>query len=190
MKPHMSEEEILFFSKFLQKEISYIEYGCGGSTVYVEDKVKDIISVDTDNAWVQKIKQEMKSTESKIIEYVDIGEITNWGRPKDFTGFKEYYKYVTKPWVLASTYNIVPGLVLIDGRFRVACFLFSLLCANAGTKILIHDYVSRTDYHVVENFCQPYLTFETFGVFEIPKKEVVDVSKITETLLSYVYDYK
>lgn len=42
---------------------------------------------------------------------------------------------------------------MIDGRFRVACFLYSLLCAETGTVILFDDYSLRFRYHLVEDFC-------------------------------------
>src|SRR5699024_4064786 len=43
-----------------------------------------------------------------------------------------------------------PDVVLIDGRFRVACFLTSVLYANPNTKIIFDDYTDRTYYHIVE----------------------------------------
>lgn len=46
-----------------------------------------------------------------------------------------------------------PDLVLIDGRFRLACFLHSQLAAETGTPILFDDYTNRPQYHLVEEFC-------------------------------------
>ena len=45
--------------------------------------------------------------------------------------------------------------VLIDGRFRVASFLTTLLYCEKGTKIIFDDYVTRSKYHIVEMFEQP-----------------------------------
>jgi hypothetical protein len=44
--------------------------------------------------------------------------------------------------------------VLVDGRFRVACVLESLLSLSplSETKILLDDYVDRPEYAVVEEY--------------------------------------
>ena len=39
--------------------------------------------------------------------------------------------------------KLVPDLILIDGRFRVCCFLSSLKYGNVGTKILFDDYLFK-----------------------------------------------
>jgi len=54
------------------------------------------------------------------------------------------------PWSEIIKCNQFPNVILIDGRFRVACFLASLLLAKPGTIILFDDYVNRPHYHVVE----------------------------------------
>ena len=47
-------------------------------------------------------------------------------------------------------------MVLIDGRFRVACFLFSLLNAKKDSIIIFDDYMNRSEYHVVEEVLPKY----------------------------------
>lgn len=44
-------------------------------------------------------------------------------------------------------YGFSPDLVLIDGRFRVACLLTALLKAKAGTVILFDDYLNRRELY-------------------------------------------
>lgn len=46
-------------------------------------------------------------------------------------------------------------MVLVVGRFRVACFVYSLLCAQTRTIILFDDYANREHYHAVEEFSRP-----------------------------------
>src|SRR4051795_7601829 len=48
--------------------------------------------------------------------------------------------------------GLEPDLVLIHGRFRVACLPPSVLAAPAGTRVLFDDYIGRSKYHVVERF--------------------------------------
>jgi hypothetical protein len=47
---------------------------------------------------------------------------------------------VHSPWRRGA---VKPDLVLIDGRFRLACFLHPLLAAAPGTPILFDDYTNR-----------------------------------------------
>jgi hypothetical protein len=51
--------------------------------------------------------------------------------------------------------NQQPDLILIDGRFHIACFLASILLAKPGTIILFDDYFDRPNYHVVEKYIKP-----------------------------------
>jgi len=44
---------------------------------------------------------------------------------------------------------------LVDGRFRVACFIEALLFLKSGAVLAIHDYATRPAYHVVERFARP-----------------------------------
>jgi len=55
--------------------------------------------------------------------------------------------------------------VSVDGRFRVASFLFSLLSARTGTTILFDDYMDRPNYFVVEEFCKLKEARGRMGVF-------------------------
>jgi hypothetical protein len=73
--------------------------------------------------------------------------------------------------------KISPDLVLIDGRFRVFCFLTSVKFAPVGTKILFDDYINRPFYHVVEEFCERIDTCGRQALFEVSqsaKKKVSD----------------
>ena len=72
--------------------------------------------------------------------------------------------YFDGPW--ADGFD--PQLVLIDGRFRVACFLTSLLRAKPGTLLLFDDYTERAYYHVIEEFLRPQQQTERQAVFEVP----------------------
>ena len=81
--------------------------------------------------------------------------------------------------------NKKPELVLIDGRFRVACFLFSLINGSPGTKIIFDDYVNRPHYHVVEEFIKPIETCGIQALFIIPKN--LDYNNIEKTIEQFVH---
>ena len=43
-------------------------------------------------------------------------------------------------------------MILIDGRFRVACALNVLKHINRDTYVYIHDFTDRPKYHVLLNY--------------------------------------
>ena len=172
MIPHLSAKELEKFSSFLTPNCSYLEYGCGGSTVHASKSVAHVISIDSDPAWVEQVKEHV--TCPHVIEHVDIGRVGNWGYPVDTSGVNSYYKYITQPWTIAKEKNITPTVIFIDGRFRVACALYSVLQANLNTKLLVHDYFDRPQYHTIEKFCTLIDKEETVAVFNITNKFYIE----------------
>jgi hypothetical protein len=156
LQPHFEPEGLEHFNKQLSSCACYLEYGCGGSTLFVATKLKnaDIFSVDTDKKWIDKVSSKIVHTNAIFqIEHVDLGDVEDWGIPKNTEKYKNFHKYTVQPWFRAQEYNKIPDLVLIDGRFRVACFLYTLLSARIGTKIIFDDYFDRPNYFIVERFC-------------------------------------
>jgi len=152
------DNEILFdgddgLFKELIKDIKiYFEYGCGKSTEYMFRFTKsDIFSVDTSKEWIKKTQSidALKSDDRLNLKWIDVGEIGNWGNPNSFTMRKNFPIYASWLW----QQNKTPDLVLIDGRFRILCFLTTLKFSPKGTKIIFDDYKERKFYHVVEEFC-------------------------------------
>jgi hypothetical protein len=83
----------------------------------------------------------------------------DWGMPA-YTGrtarrVRRWANYPAAPWRYLQSINQHPDLVLVDGRFRAACVLESLLNLQpmSGWQILVDDYAGRPHYHVVERFC-------------------------------------
>lgn len=83
-----------------------------------------------------------------------MGEVKEWGAPKTNDKFENFWAYMSRPWQIARDQHLHPDVVFIDGRFRVASFLFSLVSSRVGTQILFDDYFDRPHYFIVEQFCQ------------------------------------
>ena len=79
----------------------------------------------------------------------------------------------------------IPDLVLIDGRFRVCCFLTSLARAEAGTILLFDDYRDRPLYHLVEEFVQPSRQCGRQTAFVVPAN--VDKQLLLATAERFLY---
>ena len=79
----------------------------------------------------------------------DIGEIDAYGSPTDSHMAHLWPAYSLSIW---EHIDQTPELVLIDGRFRVSCFLQALLRLPTPTKYVIHDMWSRSHYGVILQF--------------------------------------
>jgi len=185
--PHMDEEGLSCFKEALAVSRCYLEYGSGGSTIYAANvaHVPTVLSTESDVTWRNRVLESISdASRSKVhVEYWDIGEVAEWGYPKDQSKIGNYWGYMAQPWRVAKEQNLVPDTVLIDGRFRVACFLFSLLSARIGTKILFDDYLDRPHYFVVEQFCQLKATRGRMGLFSATKD--FSITDICENIAKY-----
>ncbi len=184
--PHMDAEGLGCFKEALAVSRCYLEYGAGGSTLYAANvaNVPTIVSIESDIDWKTKVVESISGSKSKIyIEHWDIGEVGEWGNPKNRSKITNYWGYMAQPWRIARSNNLVPDTVLVDGRFRVASFLFSLLSAQIGTTILFDDYLDRPAYFVVEEFCQPVRNRGRMGVFLATRN--FSVTDICEKIARY-----
>jgi hypothetical protein len=190
LEPHMDEEGLSFFKGALKNSKCYLEFGCGGSTVYAsnQENIQHIISIDTDLRWVTKIQEETANCNTNLyLDHLDLGEVGDWGTPINKTQCRDFYKYSVFPWKRAAELKIMPDTVLIDGRFRVSCFLYSLLAARVGTTVIFDDYFDRPYYFVVEKFCKIEYRAGRAGVFKISKQ--FNVSELVSEYAHHILDW-
>lgn len=188
-QPHMDPEGLAYFKEAVSYSSCYLEYGCGGSTIYAcnETKIQNVISIDSDAAWIQKVREETNGTVNLYLDHVDLGEVGAWGTPINIARYGDFWKYSVAPWKKAAELNNVPDTVLIDGRFRVACFLYSLLSARVGTTIIFDDYFDRPHYFVAEKYCAVEPRVGRVGVFKVSKQ--FKVSDLVADYAKYVLDW-
>lgn len=150
----------------------YFEYGVGISTLWIlKNTNAKIVSVDSDNRWINKIKNLISKKNLSRIKFIycNIGPIKSWGYPKNYKKYKAFKSYPNLIWKFR---NLNPEVVLIDGRFRVASFLTTLKKSKKGTKIIFDDYKSRPQYHVVEKFIKPSKMYFDQALFIVPEKKM------------------
>lgn len=168
------------FKEILRNTDTYFEYGCGKSTEFVYKYTNaSIYAVDTSRDWVNKLQGIAITSASRRVNlnWVDVGKVADWGYPISFERRENFRVYAELMW----RDKISPDLVLIDGRFRVFCFLTSIKFAPTGTKILFDDYTNRPFYHVVEEFCERIDTCGRQALFEVSQSAK---SKVTDEILS------
>lgn len=168
------------FKELITNAELYFEYGCGKSTEFVYKYCSaSIFSVDTSSDWVNKINRLRNEGENSRlnIDWIDVGEVADWGYPISFDMRYNFVKYAESLW----SYKKNPDLVLIDGRFRVLCFLNSIKFAEVGTKILFDDYTNRPFYHVAEEFCRKIDVCGRQALFEV---SALSKNKINDSIIS------
>lgn len=147
-----------------------LEYGTGGSTILAaEMPAKEIVAVESDAGWALNLKRYLEnSVETKSIPriiHADIGPTGAWGHPATTEQWSQYVNYPLLPWQDDKGFH--PNVVLIDGRFRAACFLTSLLMIKSEAVFLFDDYYGRENYKVVEDFILPVDSVERMAVFRV-----------------------
>lgn len=182
------DEEILFdgddhiFKQILGSARAYCEYGSGKSTVWVGKNFPEALkcSVDTSMVWMTRVNAQLGT---EIVKHVDVGEVGDWGRPKNLNDRKNFIRYAESPWESGAKYDVV----LIDGRFRVLCFLTSLLYCDDRTTILFDDYRDRPQYHIVEDFLKPVDFCGRQAVFKVVDKTHINLVEVEKERLYFAY---
>lgn len=171
------------FKELILKADCYGEYGVGQSTMYVNDNSEcKIIAVETSKDWFDNISSKINKNKS-IIELIDLGETNEWGRPRSYKKRDNIKLYISSIW----KHDLKPNLILIDGRFRVACFLFSIINAKEGSIIIFDDYVPREHYHIVEEVIKPNMLSGRQAIF-IKKDLDLDLANTLLEKFTYVMD--
>jgi hypothetical protein len=151
----MSPAEAALFAQLLSTGTSYLEWGSGGSTLAaVRSKIRQIVSVDTDRVWIDRLRQNEEiaraSANNRVIfRNVDLGPVGQWGVPIGAEKIRDWPRYAVDPFV-ATDLNF--DVILVDGRFRIHCLLAAANCAADGATIFLHDYATRHSYTIADKY--------------------------------------
>lgn len=190
-KPHMPPVVVAFLAERFRTTRCFLEYGAGGSTrMAAASGVPFVFSVESDTAFAQEVErlvtEEAPGTRLTMVAG-NLGRTKSWGRPSDTRSCGTWPRYVASVWDDIRTAEESPELILIDGRFRVACFLFSLIQSAPGTTFVFDDYVGRADrYQVVEQILRPARLLSRAALFERPAE--LDIPRAVSELVLHVTD--
>ncbi len=186
----MSKPERKLLHKSIKDARNYLEFGMGGSTFRVLQKSNaKVYTIDSSEAWLAHMRSFSfirKMERKRLFLYlIDIGPTGDWGYPVGDSYKSSYPQYSSEIFELIDKELI--DTVLIDGRFRVACTLKTILeCYNnAGLKILIHDFYDREEYHIVLKYLHELEKADTLGVFSI--KKGIDLAEVQADYEAYQY---
>lgn len=168
-EPFMDAPGITRFRREARRARSYVEFGSGGSTVFVDRAGIPAVSVENDPYYARAVAARLcfGSVAQRVVR---MGLTQAWGVPL-FPRADRAQAYVSAPWDIA----LFPDFILVDGRYRVACALESARRAHAvGAKatLMFDDYTPRPHYHAVEQLLgEPELAGRA-AIFQIGSQPV------------------
>ena len=143
--PIFLENKLIAFLSFMKPNLTYFEFGSGGSTNVASYYKLNVYSVESDKLWHNKLKESNINATYLTIDLKT--EVNGWGFPGKNTSVEDWKKYFQ---AYQSKYNA--DIIFIDGRFRVICGLDIFQKIRNDTLVLIHDYNNRKIYHILEKY--------------------------------------
>jgi len=147
--PWLTFGAIDFLKKIIHPQMSVFEYGSGGSTLFWTQHVSNVVSIEHERSWYNRMKDEISSRQIKNVQYVlseaeqDSGAVrANFKVPEHyassdprFTGniFKSYAKQIER--FTNQSFDII----IVDGRARPSCILHSIDKLKNGGYLIIDN---------------------------------------------------
>lgn len=184
----MSENEKTTFDEAIKKSRHFLEFGMGGSTIRALQKSTAIIhTVESSPEWIEYMRKYLflRFYEDRRLHVypVYIGPVGDWGYPVSGDHRELFERYSSSVYQFVDS-NLI-DLILVDGRFRVACTLKAILSCheNSSVRILIHDFWNRPKYHIVLKYLDVMIQVDTIGLFSI--KDNVDLNSVESDYEAY-----
>jgi hypothetical protein len=188
--PHMTWKEYKLFKEVCSNKKTFLEYGSGGSTIWLLKKNKKIYSVESNPdfyKYMNSINLVKTSADNLQYRYIDLGPTNKWGKPLTTENSDNWMAYYTEIWVDINAASEKVDVVFIDGRFRVSCCLYTIIKLLENnwndTIFLFHDFWRRKQYHEVLEFLKEIKSAGELAAFKI--KDDINVEKVKEKLKEY-----
>lgn len=155
MIPELSENDMKMFYRYLENSTVYFEYGSGGSTYQanLRPNIQKIYTVESDKTWINKLNSLIENNIKITYIYNEMGTIPNtWGYPSGVCLKKNLINYSEHIRNLSVEEISKIDLIMIDGRFRVACCLKCFDVINDECYIIFDDFLIRKKYHIVLDY--------------------------------------
>ncbi|MEM7644357.1 MAG: hypothetical protein AAF366_17800 [Pseudomonadota bacterium] len=163
------EREASFLRAHYKQADCILEYGSGGSTLIACDlNVRHVMTVESDVAWMEDVRAAVKArnTATQVdLFHGNVGPTGKWGWPDSNEAWQQFHTYPTAIW--DQDFFEHPDVVLIDGRFRPACFVTTMIRITRPVTVLFDDYIGRGTYQTVEEFAEPMQVVGRIARFEL-----------------------
>ena len=177
----------------LSKERIVLEFGSGGSTFLFAENAKFTTSVESDSYFSKVIERTLHKKgqiEKTHIYWANIGPTKSYGQPllSLRTIFQRRYVNYYNEIFQKSENSRKAEVVFIDGRFRVACAMSSLLNIKQDFQIIVDDYFDRPEYSdIAKVLGKPLTLVGNTALFEI-SIESINLDSVEKILEEYSFD--
>jgi hypothetical protein len=185
--PFMPAEERQFLEgQYLDASV-ILEFGAGGSTLFALKNNKRIVSVESDKKFFDYVLSHAESTypmENSRILLAKTGITGRYGMPIGFPFspriVEKGLSYVLTGYSQFDSHS--PDLIFVDGRWRVACCLYSLISGFGSSRLLLDDYENDRSY---KSMIERYFEVRRFGrVASLRCKSGIDSIGLADDFIS------
>lgn len=189
----MTEHELNLLYGELLRTTTYLEFGSGYSTRLAASMphLQKMTVVESDDIFFQTQvgtnKAVRKAMESGCLDYhyINVGKTGAWGYPLTAERMEAWPDYSSAVFRRKPNYD----LILVDGRFRVACILQACLKCGDRPRILVHDFFNRPAYFCVLPFLNLIRRVDTFGLFKPDTRRVKRYRSLIKTYID-IFQYQ
>src|SRR5690606_34200151 len=148
-----------------------------------------VYSVESNQSWLDELLSyrfmRIQAENRWKYFHIDIGETREWGYPMENAEQHLFPAYSSFIFDQIDPHSF--DRVLIDGRFRVACILQTILHGHQkpDLQIMVHDIWFRPSYHIVLDFLIEQHRIDSLGVFTI--RNSPDLEKIRSLYAKYKF---
>lgn len=174
---NFSMKECLFWISLLTNNTNYFEWGSGSTTKIADKIAKSVISVEGSLEWYNIMKKN-KFRKSTELVYKNIGPTKSFSTPLFSNMSDEYISHIK--------HTGKKDLILVDGRFRVACAISSYNRLSENGVLLFHDF-HRKNYKDVLKIYYIYKRVESLVLLK-PQKNVQS-DRLVKIFNRYKTDY-
>lgn len=158
--PWTSPASIEIFKKSLNKNHIGFEWGSGSSTFFFAKRIKELISVEHNQQWYQKVSQQIQQANLSNVhlkfihvqypeKHLDKDGFQVAATPSQVEAYKEYYSFIDQ---YPDNYF---DFILIDGRTRVQCGKHAIPKLKPG-GMLVLDNSERARYQELKNMVKDW----------------------------------
>jgi hypothetical protein len=160
MEPWICYSAIRHLKQITRQDMRVFEYGSGGSTLYFAKHCQEVVAVDHDTLWAQRVNEALAEHQMSHAKALPVPDETpaepadadpQQGYGSSYAGFvgRSFKTYV-------NTLRQYPrhhfNVIVVDGRSRPACIkLASEYLAPGG--VIIVDNADRERYDPMQNAC-------------------------------------
>ena len=164
--PWLSPTSILFFKKYLKKDMVGAEFGSGSSTLFFAPRISKLYSVEHNEEWYHLINEKLTGLNCSNVDYRFVvqndksdfvDDVFDLEEKRDFEIRRDYVNYFR---ALNDIQDHSLDFAIVDGRARTECCNEILPKIKKG-GILILDNSERKRYELVFEQLKDYEMYET-----------------------------